>query len=169
GAIDDHDRLAPARRGDDRGGDALRRHCLLERRAAGRAPRDLATQLVSANIAGADRAGVDTAAGEFVVEHLGESDHPPLARAVGGVGRSSDQPELGGDQHDRAAAALAHPAEHPLAEPDRGANMQPPALLEVGWLDVLDEVAMQHTGAADEHVDWSERADHLSDRALTLA
>jgi hypothetical protein len=47
--------------------------------------------------------------------------------------------------------------------------VQPPALLEVRRLDVLDEVAVQRPGAADQHIDRSERADHLIDRARAFA
>ena len=157
--------LPPPAADDHRRRRTLGAHRLLERLAAGRAPLQLAAQLVGGDVAGADRAGVHAAAGQLVVEHLRETDHSPLARAVGGVGGAADQTELRGDEHDRAAPALSHARQDALGEPQRGADVKLPGLLEVGRLDVFDEVAVEHAGAADEHVDGAERRDDLIDRA----
>jgi ribokinase len=167
-AVDDHERRASARRADDRVGDVICAHRLFVAHAAGLAPRDFAAELLGLHVSGADHAGTDATSGKLVLQHLSEADETPFAGAVGGVRRPSDQTQLGRDEHDPPIAACPHARQHGLCEPERAADVNAPALFEVLGLDILDEVAVQDTGAAHQHVDCTERRDHLIDRARTL-
>jgi hypothetical protein len=80
----------------------------------------------------------------------------PLAHAVRGICRATDQAKLGDDEHDAALSALAHSRQDALAEPQSGAGVEAVAALKIMDGDVLDKVAPQQPGAAHEHLDWSE-------------
>ncbi len=58
-------------------------------------------------------------------------------------------------------AALTHRRQHRLGQPQRRANVESPAPLEVHRVDALDKVTVEHPGTADEHVDRAERRRHL--------
>ena len=127
-AVDDHDRLAPA--GSRRRSRARRAPATSPSRTAAPPVGPHSSSPRSWSVAtspGQTAHACTPLPGELVVEHLREPDHAPLARAVGGVAGAADQPELRGDEHDRAAAALAHPGQHALGQPQRAADVQPPA------------------------------------------
>ena len=103
--------------------------------------------------AGADRVDADPGRGEVASQALRQADDAVLRRRVGRAPREPDQAADGGDVHDRAAAALAHPPRGGLAAVERAAQVDGDHVVPLVGRHRVDVADLADAGAVDEDVD----------------
>ena len=105
---------------------------------------------------------------EVASEALRQPDHAVLRRRVGRAPREPDQAADGGDVHDHAAAALAHPSRGGLAAVERAAQVDGDHVVPLLGRHRVDVADLTDAGAVHEDVDAALGLDDLIDRALDV-
>ncbi len=116
-----------------------------------------------------DGVDVDPVLAPFDGEALRQVGDGGLRRAIDRLGRQGDEPGLGAQVDDPAAALADHGATRGLAGEEGALDVHGHGQVEVGLVDVDGEILRAETGVVDEDVEPSEPLDDGVDRRRDLA